>query len=310
LAVFPLSIALIGCGSVATPSVATPSATEPAVVSPQPTPATVSSPDTSAAAPNASASAALDMPKIAAQHLLATKAFDLELKISREQRSTDPVVTLVTGSGRMEPVSGRGHVRYDFTGLFAGSGSSPAPGAPGGSSVAPTASAGSSPAPTAAKVVELVWTPSDEYLRIAGGSSATYEKSTRDQARQSGGLVGRLPDEVLGLARLVAESDPSQARPLDPAELAGFAVDRWTVSIPVEAAAAAGVPGYLPDAAAVRSQYGASTIDVEVWLIGGILRRLQYQLARDQAPYGGPDRTTTMYDWLNAADDVAIEVPG
>ena len=143
-----------------------------------------------------------------------------------------------------------------------------------------------------------------------GDATAKYQAQTRERARQSGGVVGRLPDEVLGLATLVARSDPSQAREMEPTDLAGFTADRWTVSIPVEAAAAAGVPGYLPDAAAVRSTYGASTIDVEVWLIGGILRRLQYQLARDQAPYGGPDRTTTMYDWLNAADDVAIEVPG
>ena len=208
-------------------------------------------------------------------------------------------MTLVSGSGRMEPVAGRGRVRYDFSGLFTASGSSPAPSAPAGPSAAPTAS----------HVVDLVWTPDNEYVHVANDATGKYATQTRAGARQSGGIVGRLPDEVLGLAKLIADSDSSQARPLDPAELAGFPADRWTVAIPLEAAAAAGVPGYLPDAAAVRSQYGASEIDVEVWLIGGVLRRLEYQLARAQAPYGGPDRTTTMYDWLNAADDVAIEVP-
>ena len=293
-AVFPLSIALVGCGSVTTPSATAPSA------SAAPAPASSSAPAGSAGTPSASPGAALDTPSVAARQLLATKAFDLQLKISREQRPTDPVETLVTGSGRMEPVTGRGHVRYDFTGLFAASNASPAP----------SASAGASAPPSASRVVELVWTPDNEYLRVVGDATAKYQAQTRERARQSGGVVGRLPDEVLGLATLVAKSDPSQAREMEPTDLAGFTADRWTVSIPVEAAAAAGVPGYLPDAAAVRSTYGASTIDVEVWLIGGILRRLQYQLARDQAPYGGPDRTTTMYDWLNAADDVAIEVPG
>jgi hypothetical protein len=240
-------------------------------------------------AASGSAAAALDTPSIAAQHLLATKAFDLELKILRAQRSTDPVVTLVTGRGRMEPPAGRGHVQYDFTGLLA----------PPGSSAKPTAS----------DLVELVWTPENEYVRLVGDATAKYQAKTRDVARQTGGVVGRLPDEVLGLATLVAQSQPSQAHALEPAQLAGFAADRWTIAIPVEDAAVAGVPGYLPDADAIRQTYGTSHLDVEVWLIGGVLRRLQYQLARDHAPYGGPDKTTTTYDWLNAADDIAIEVP-
>jgi len=297
LVVLVLGFALVGC---ATPA---PSSAPSTSLQPPTSPSAVSvpsgSPAGSAAVPSAGPSGASDTPKIAAQHLLATKAFDLELKILREQRPTDPVETLVTGTGRMEPTSGRGHVTYDFTGLFAASASSPSPSTP----------AGSSPTPTASHVVDLVWTPDSEYLRLGSDAKAKYQAQTREGARQSGGVVGRLPDEVLGLAKLVAESDPSQARPLDPADLAGFTADRWSVSIPVEAAAAAGVPGYLPNADAVKSQYGASKIDVEVWLIGGILRRLKYELARDQAPYGGPDRTTTMYDWLNAADDIAIQVP-
>jgi hypothetical protein len=189
----------------------------------------------------------------------------------------------------MEPATGRGHVRYDFTGLLTPPGTAPSPSAP--------------------NVVELVWTPDDEYVRLARDAAGKYETQTREHARETGGLVGRLPDEVLGLATLVAQSQPSEARPLEPAQLAGFPAERWTIAVPVEAAAAAGVPGYLPDAAAIRSQYGKSEIDIEVWLIGGVLRRLQYELARDQAPYGGPDRTTTTYDWLNAADDIEIEVP-
>jgi hypothetical protein len=282
-----LSVAIGGCASTPAPSASEnpPSANAPSPSTPGP--AASSAGSVEPAGP--SASAASGSARLAAQHLLTTKAFDLELKILREKRSTDPVQTLVEGSGRMEPATGRGHVRYDFTGLLTPPGTSPSPSAP--------------------NVVELVWTPDDEYVRLARDAAGKYETQTREHARETGGIVGRLPDEVLGLATLVAQSQPSQAHPLEPAELAGFAAERWTITVPVEAAAAAGVPGYLPDAAAIRSQYGKSEIDIEVWLIGGVLRRLQYQLAREQAPYGGPDRTTTTYDWLNAADDIEIEVP-
>lgn len=282
-----LSIAVGGCASTPAPSA---NAQQPsASASSLSTPGPGSSPAGSESPAGPSGSADSGSAKIAAQHLLTTKAFDLELKILREKRSTDPVETLVEGSGRMEPAIGRGHVRYDFTGLLTPPGTSPSPSAP--------------------NVIELVWTPDDEYVRLARDAAGKYETQTRARARETGGIVGRLPDEVLGLATLVAESQPSQAHPLEPTELAGFAVDRWTITVPVEAAAAAGVPGYLPDAAAIRRQYGKSEIDIEVWLIGGVLRRLQYQLAREMAPYGGPDRTTTTYDWLNAADDIEIEVP-
>jgi hypothetical protein len=282
-----LSVAIGGCASTPAPSA---SANPPSAIAPSPsTPGHAASPAGSVEPAGPSASADSGAARIAAQHLLTTKAFDLELKILREKRSTDPVQTLVEGSGRMEPATGRGHVRYDFTGLLTPPGTSPSPSAP--------------------NVVELVWTPDDEYVRLARDAAGKYETQTREHARETGGIVGRLPDEVLGLATLVAQSQPSQTHRLEPAELAGFAAERWTITVPVEAAAAAGVPGYLPDAAAIRSQYGKSEIDIEVWLIGGVLRRLQYQLAREQAPYGGPDRTTTTYDWLNAADDIEIEVP-
>ena len=282
-----VSIAIGGCASTPAPSASASAPT--AFASPPATLGPVSPPASAPAAASPSASEASDVPKVAAQHLLATKAFDLELKILREKRATDPVETLVVGHGRMEPVTGRGHVQYDFTGLLAPPGSSPSPSAP--------------------NVVELVWTPDDEFVRLAGDANGKYETHTRSDARHNGGIVGRLPDEVLGLAMLVAKSQPGQAHPLEPAELAGFAAERWSIAIPVEDAAAAGVPGYLPDAEQLRRQYGRSAIDIEVWLIGGILRRFEFQLARDLAPYGGPDRTTTRYDWLNAADDIEIEVP-
>src|SRR5690242_442208 len=113
-AILPLGIALVGCGSVPGPTAV--ASAPPAASSPSPS-AALGSASPASSVPVSPSGGALDTPKIAAQHLLTTKAYDLELKILREQRATDPVETLVTGTGRMEPPTGRGHVRYDFTGL-------------------------------------------------------------------------------------------------------------------------------------------------------------------------------------------------
>src|SRR4051794_27379268 len=100
-AMLPLAIVLAGCASVPGPTVVpgTPAASAPLAS----TSTVAASRSRSPAPASPSAGAALDAPKKAAQHLLATRSYDLELKILREKRSTDPVETLVTGSGRMEP---------------------------------------------------------------------------------------------------------------------------------------------------------------------------------------------------------------
>jgi hypothetical protein len=110
--------------------------------------------------------------------------------------------------------------------------------------------------------------------------------------------------------KLVAESDPDDAAPLEAADLAGDTAHLWLVTVPVEAAALAGVPAEMPDAGAVRSQYRIAEIPVEVWLVDGAIRRVRVAFHRDKAPYGGPDVTTTTYDWLPAGDTKAIEIPG
>jgi hypothetical protein len=157
--------------------------------------------------------------------------------------------------------------------------------------------------------VELIWTPDDLFVRIAGDTADAWESRTRQEGRVSGGLIGRLPDEPLGLLMLLAESDPDQAVALQPADLAGDTAQRWTVTVPIETSASNGVPAQIPDAAAIRRQYGVSELDIETWLVAGELRRLRYAFHRETAPYGGPDDTTTTYEWRPAADDTPIVIP-
>jgi len=221
--------------------------------------------------------------------LLHVEAVDLEMTVVREKRPDDAVETLAAGTGRVEPVRGRGSVRYDLAGLFT--------------------PPGTTPAPTSSSIVEVIWTPDDLYVRIPGGQEREWQSRPRDQARTGGGLVGRLPDEAMGLVILVAQSGPEHAAPLDGAEVDGALAERWLVRVPVDVAVREGVPADTPDADVVRGTYSVSDVEIEAWLVDGALRRLRYAFAREEAPYGGPDRTTTTYDWRPAAAGGPITVP-
>jgi hypothetical protein len=211
------------------------------------------------------------------------------MSVIREQRPGDPVETLVTGSGRVEPARDRGHVEYDLTGL-----------------IAPRSPA---PSPATSEVIEVIWTPDEVSVRIAGVQRGDWQSRTRDEARMSGGLIGRLPDETSGLLTVVAGSQPGQTVPLEPADLDGAAAERWMVTVPIEVAAAAGVPADVPDADTIRRLYGIEDTEIEVWLVDGALRRLRFELRREEAPYGGPERTITTYDWRPPIDPTPIELP-
>jgi hypothetical protein len=228
-------------------------------------------------------------PSLAARRLLAGVAAEVGMSVSREAEPDDPIETLVAGSGVIEPVGGRGQVRYDLSGLIAAPGTSV------------------EPDPTS--LVEVVWTPDAFFVRFPNGPDEEWQHRSRTDARADGGLVGRLPDEALGLVRLVAASGPVQMVQLDPAPLGPSIAERWLVRAPVEEAAAAGVPADMPDAGAVRLRYGVTEIEVEVWVVDGELRRLRYALSRDEAPDGDPDRTTTTYDWRPVSDAEPIVIP-
>jgi hypothetical protein len=228
-------------------------------------------------------------PQAAARRLLEADGARVSMSVIREKRPVDPVETLLTGSGRVEPARDRGHIRYDLSGLVAHPSPSPSAGTP--------------------EVVEIIWTPDDVAVRIAGVAHGDWQSRVRDEARVRSGLIGRLPDEVSGLLTLVAGSPPDRTVRLEAAELDGSPAERWMVAVPVEVAAGAGVPADVPDADGIRRAYGIEEIEIEVWLVDGSLRRLRLEFRREKAPYGGPDRTTTTYEWYPPSDPTPIELP-
>ena len=266
----------------ATPSPAADAAETPAGpgTSPQAPPSTTS------VAPSASPAADA---RGAARKLLETRAAAVVMDVRREKRPIDPVETLILLEGPIEPALGRGQARLDFSGLVAVPGASASPGAD--------------------PIVELIWTPDDLYARSATRPTEAWETRSRAEARTNSGYLGRIPDEVLGLIRLVAASQPDEITALENAPIDGEDAQRWLVRVPVEATVVEGVPADVPDAPTLRDVYRIDALDIEVWLVDGMLRRVRYAIAREKALYGGPDRTTVTYDWSEAPSADPIVVP-
>jgi hypothetical protein len=225
----------------------------------------------------------------AARRLVRADAAHVAMDVRRQKRESDPVETLITLDGRVEPALGRGRARADFSGLFAIPGSSPAPGSE--------------------SVIELTWTPDELFARSAAQPDGNWTARSRADARATGGLIGRLPDEIDGLAKLVADGDADAFVPAADGSIDGRVARRWILRVPVEHAAVEGVPFDVPNAAVLRDTYGIDEIKIESWLVDRVLRRLRYAVAREHAAYGGPDRTTVTYDWTPTTDAEPIVVP-
>lgn len=225
----------------------------------------------------------------AARRLLLADSAKVSMDVRRGKRETDPIETLLELDGRTEPSLGRGQILADFSGLFATS--------------------GASPAPNLETALELVWTPGELFARSPHEPDGAWTNHSRADARTGGGIVGRLPDEVEGLVKLLAESDRSALTPLEDAVIDGRVARRWTLRVPIEDAVAQGVPFEVPNAAVLRDTYGIREFEIEVSLVDGLLRRLRYAIAREHAAYGGPDRTTVTYDWTPAEHAEPIAVP-
>jgi hypothetical protein len=194
--------------------------------------------------------------------------------------------TLISGDGIVDPRGDRARMAYDLTPLFASPGHSPAP----------------------LERVALAWDADNLWGRPVGGDAA-WETASRAEAAETGGLMGRLPREVVGLLELVAASDPAGSQRLADAGVAGTPARHVLVPIPLEDAAGAGVPADTPTVDALRPAYGIDAIPIEVWLVEGEVRRIGYSLARDKAPYGGPDRTTVTYDWTDLGRPADLTLP-
>ncbi len=221
-----------------------------------------------------------------AEAVLAAVAALLELDGARvtmgvdRWKGEDGPEHLIVGDGGVEPAAARGRMRYDLSGLVAIPGGSPSP----------------------LDRIDVAWDDETLWGRPADGDA--WEANERQAARETGGLIGRLPDEVVGLVEVVAASGAGSVTTLPPE--AGAA--RYLVAVPIDAAADLGVPADTPNADVIREANGIDEIPVEVWLRDGEVVRLRYSFEREKALYGGPDRTQVTYDWT-ADPAVRIELP-
>lgn len=278
---------LLVAGCVASPG--TSEAPSP-LASPSPGGAVSASPSpVPSASPAASLSPTVDDtgPIEAAKVLLGRDLVSVAMMVERA-KGKEPAEVLVHGDGLLDLALGRGRVRYDLTALLAVPGASPDP----------------------LDLVEVAWDEDRFWALSIGEEAGGWQAMDRADATTNGGLIGRLPNEGLGLVVLVAGADETSVEPLPPDQLGDRPASRSRVTIPIVAAAESGVPADAPDAEAIRRLYGVDAVDLEVWVVDGALRRIRYAFAR-KALYGGPDLTTVTYDYdPETSDDLVVPPEG
>jgi hypothetical protein len=273
-------------------------AAEPSSAGPSPEPSSepsaspVSPPIVPSDSPSPVAPSTVTLPIEAAARLLEMDGARVDFVVER-WKGAEPSEILITAHGVTDPAADRGDMTYDLSGMFA------IPGAPIES-------------PDSYEVVELRWDARDLYVSFPldpGGNG--WVRMLRTDTTVSGGIVGRLHQEVRGLVALVAGAAPASVEPLSDMALDGAAAKRFLVSIPLADAVAEGVPGDAPDVDTIRRTYGVEAIPVEVWLVGDELRQIGYEFEREKALYGGPDRTSVRYNWeLDSSIEIEIPPPG
>ena len=130
--------------------------------------------------------------------------------------------------------------------------------------------------------IELSWTR-DELVASVEGEQTTQPRP-RARARETGGLIGRLPDEPAALVALLAHAE-SVLRVGDE-EIDDRAVARFMCSVDARRAGSAGVPAEVA-AAFTQALYGPE-LPLEVWLdADGLPRRIEYVIRLKPLRSGG-----------------------
>ena len=154
---------------------------------------------------------------------------------------------------------------------------------------------------------EVVWDAADVWTRpFPMGDEPQWRHVTRERAPEMA-TVGRINEEPLALVRFAAAATSGAFEPLDPATFDGRPAERWLLEVPVETTRAAYVP---PDTyLGFETVFGLDALPLEVWLVDGRIVRVGYVLERDEAPYGGPDRFETWYDWSVGPGPTQLVIP-
>jgi hypothetical protein len=278
-----VGIGVLALGVAAGCTVAAPSAVAPAPI------ASASPVATPSSAPPSSATAAPSSPAVApavaaAQAFLALDGARFEMRGDRWKPDV-PLERQTEASGLVDPAADRGRLRIAFF--------PPEPGA--------------SPGPMTL-TSDIVWDATDFWgaLVDTDGEPSGWNRGTRERAREAA-ILGRVAEEPLALIRFVAAATDTEVEPLPDAPLGDAVARRWRVAVPLDDAQAAYVP---PDTyLAVGQIFAIDAFPVEVWVVDERIARIGYVLERDQAPYGGPDRFETWYDWSGHGEPIELEIP-
>ena len=273
---------LAGCTMAATippPSAQPPSSESSIPAAPSRSPSSDPSPPGSA--PGTSS------PVAAAATLAGEPLVRVEARVERN-REGEPEELLITADALVDPASDRGHAAVDFAGMLAGPSGSPM---------------------TTETRFEIAWDPDWTWTLVESDTGEpVWARIPRAEAADRGGLLGRMPDELLGLLRLAASATDGGVGPLPPAELDGQPAARFTVPVSAADVVARGIPAPSMSVAQFTETYGMEVVNLETWLVGGQLRRIVLVLERERALYGGPDRTETIHD-VRPASGGELEVP-
>jgi hypothetical protein len=177
--------------------------------------ASPNAPSSAASLPTASAPSDPPLPALdsrrpidAAARLLGLPGAQVRLLVERAN-GTDPAEILISGQGVVDPAGRRGQMTFDFSGFFA----------------IPGASAAS---PNPENAVHLLWDVNHMYVQPYGSDFGSgWAKRTRAQGQESGGLIGRLPNEVLGLVGIIADSEPAAVAQLTDTPLEGVTAEHY-----------------------------------------------------------------------------------
>jgi hypothetical protein len=145
--------------------------------------------------------------------------------------------------------------------------------------------------------VGLVWVADQLVVELAGRE----RRMSRERARETGGLLGRLPDEPVGLVELLTTAD--EPRGLGAGDVGARKTKGYRLPVDLRVAGAAGVPVELSRAFAAGT--GARSFALEVWLDEESLpRRLAYLVELDELRSRGrlvlPERTVRVTYELSA----------
>ena len=227
--------------------------------------------------------------RAAAANARAEGTLSFDVQYTRKRADRQRAERYGTAEGELDLVGNRGRMTVDLSGLLAGT------------------AAEDAESPLSNRI-ELRWDASS----VWGGFQGRWQRIARSRARESGGLIGRMPDEPAAIVELLAAA--RSVRRLGDADVDGEETTRYGFVVDATRAGGAGVPAELAPAFE-RRMYGAE-LPMEASLDhAGLPRRIVYRIEFPPLRARGrvilPPRTVeATYDLGRFGEDVDVGRPG